>query len=172
MYTTPQRLSYQARILVVPLGHSGDALVDEMAAAGLTNVRIVTDAGRSAARARDIQAARGSEITETIGDLVASSDMMVLLGQDLPEAPLEFAASMAAAARSYGVLLAGVLVDPRDWESDQGSAAMATLRRELDMLVTVRETPLATSFVDVLKGGRRNPAATTSDAPAQAGGRA
>jgi hypothetical protein len=169
MYTTPQRLSYQARILVVPLGHSGDALVDAMAAAGLTNVQIVTDAGRSAVRTRDIQAARGSGITETVGDLVASSDMMVLLGQDLPEAPLDFAVAMAEAARSHGVLLAGVLVDPRDWGTDQGSVAMATLRRELDMLVTVRETPLATSFIDVLKGGRRRPEAES--AALNAGGR-
>jgi hypothetical protein len=36
---------------------------------------------------------------------------------------------------------------------------MAVLRRELDMLVSVREASLAAAFIDVLKGGRRKPQA-------------
>ncbi|MGO4856867.1 hypothetical protein [Arthrobacter sp. 2MCAF14] len=159
MTSTPTRLSYQARILVVPLGASGNALVQSMAAGGLTNMRIVADAGQSAASVRDIRAAVGSEITETVADLAASADMMVLLGSDLTQVPSAFVATLAKAARANGLLLAGVLVDQQNWESARGAYALTVLRRELDMLVFVREVGLATAFIDVLKGGRRKPVA-------------
>lgn len=158
MTSAPQRLSYEARILVAPLGASGDALVQSMAADSLSNIRIVTDAAHSAAFVRDIHAAAGTEVSETVADLASSADMMILLGSNLLQVPGDFVATLAGAARANGVLLAGVLVDQQNWESAQGSAAMAVLRRELDMLVSVREIGLATAFIDVLKGGRRKPA--------------
>jgi hypothetical protein len=156
MTSAPKRLSYEARILVVPLGASGDALVQSMAADNLTNIRIAYDAAHSAASVRDIHADPGTEITETVADLAASADMMILLGSDLLQVPGRFVAAMAGAARANGVLLAGVMVDQQNWESDRGADAMAVLRRELDMLVSVREVGLAAAFIDVLKGGRRN----------------
>jgi hypothetical protein len=158
MTSAPKRLSYEARILVVPLGGSGHSLVEAMAAGSLTNIRIVTDAGQSAASVRDIHAGAGTEITETVADLAASADMMILLGSDLPQVPAGFVATLARAARAHGVLLAGVLVDQQNWEATEGAEAMAVLRRELDMLVSVREVGLAAAFIDVLKGGRRRPA--------------
>jgi hypothetical protein len=158
MTSTPTRLSYEARILVAPLGASGNALVQTMAAGSLTNIRIVADAGQSAASVRDIHGAVGTEFTETVADLAASADMMILLGSDLTEVPSAFVATVARAARANGVLLAGVLVDQQNWESARGAYAMAVLRRELDMLVSVREIGLATAFIDVLKGGHRKPA--------------
>jgi hypothetical protein len=155
MTSTPTRLSYEARILVVPLGASGDALVRSLAAANLTNIRIVTDAGQSAASVRDIQAAAGTDITETVADLASSADMMILLGSDLTQVPSAFVTTVAKAARANGVLLAGVLVDQQNWKSARGAYAVTVLRRELDMLVSVREAGLAAAFIDVLKGGRR-----------------
>ena len=166
MTSTPTRLSYQARILVVPLGASGNALVQSMAGNGLTNVRIVTDAGQSAVCVRDIQAVIGAEITETAADLAASADMMILLGSELLEVPADFVATAAGAARANGVLLAGVLVDQQNWESAQGAESVAVLRRELDMLVSVRDVSLATAFIDVLKGGRRQTGAPAIPATA------
>jgi hypothetical protein len=173
MTSAPKRLSYEARILVVPLGASGHSLVEAMAAGSLTNIRIVTDAGQSAASVRDIHDAAGTEITETVADLAASADMMILLGSDLPQVPADFVATVARAARANGVLLAGVLVDQRNWEAAQGADAMAVLRRELDMLVSVRELGLATAFIDVLKGGYRRPAddGTTPHATSENTGR-
>lgn len=168
MTSAPKRLSYEARILVVPLGASGHSLVEAMAAGSLTNIRIVTDAGQSAASVRDIHDAAGTEITETVADLAASADMMILLGSDLPQVPAEFVATVAGAARANGVLLAGVLVDQQGWEDDEGADAMAVLRRELDMLVSVREVGLATAFIDVLKGGRRKPEADLATTEASA----
>ena len=165
MTSAPKRLSYEARILVVPLGASGHSLVEAMAAGSLTNIRVVTDAGQSAASVRDIHDAAGTEITETVADLAASADMMILLGSDLPQVPVGFVATVARAARANGVLLAGVLVDQQNWEAAEGADAMAVLRRELDMLVSVREVGLAAAFIDVLKGGHRKPGAdaTTSE---------
>jgi hypothetical protein len=157
MTSTPTRLSYEARILVVPLGASGDALVRSAAAGNLTNIRIVADAGQSAASVRDIQAAAGTNITETVADLAASADMMILLGSDLTQVPSVFVATVAKAARANGVLLAGVLVDQQNWDSARGAYSLTVLRRELDMLVSVREAGLAAAFIDVLKGGRRKP---------------
>jgi hypothetical protein len=163
MTSTPTRHSYQARILVVPLGASGNALVQSMAGSGLSNVRIVMDAGQSAVSVRDIQAAVGTEIAETVADLASSADMMILLGSELLEVPRDFVATAAGAARANGVLLAGVLVDQQNWESAQGAESMAVLRRELDMLVSVRDISLATAFIDVLKGGRRKPEAAITE---------
>lgn len=168
MTSTPTRLSYEARILVVPLGASGDDLVQTMAAGGLTNMRIVADAGQSAASVRDIRAAVGTEITETVADLAASADMMILLGSDLTQLPSAFVATLAKAARANGVLLAGVLVDQQNWESARGAYALTVLRRELDMLVSVRDVGLATAFIDVLKGGRRKPEADLATTEARA----
>ncbi|MEW1821478.1 hypothetical protein AB0323_11905 [Arthrobacter sp. NPDC080031] len=168
MPSTPTRLSYEARILVVPLGASGDDLVQTMAAGGPTNVRIVADAGQSAASVRDIRAAVGSEVTETVADLAASADMMILLGSDLTQLPSAFVATLAKAARANGVLLAGVLVDQQNWESARGAYALTVLRRELDMLVSVRDVGLATAFIDVLKGGRRKPEADLATTEASA----
>lgn len=162
---TPRRLSYQARILLVPLGESGADLVLQMAQAGLTDVQIVTDNTLGQVGVGDIRVA-GIAVTE-LDTLVASSDMVILLGSVLSEVPTEFVSTMAEAARDSGNLLAGVLVDQQDWESPQGAEAMAVLRMEVDMLVSITQVSLATAFVDVLKGGYRAagayaPALTTS----------
>ncbi len=124
-----------------------------MASAGLTDVRVVAAAGEGSVRVRGIDA-HGST-TQTIDDLVVDSDMIILVGSDLPEVPLAFVSVIADAARKSGNLLAGVLVDQKGWESPQGAKALALLRTELDMLVSVNQVAPATGFVDVLKGGRR-----------------
>ncbi|KAF0965610.1 hypothetical protein [Rhodococcus sp. T7] len=151
--TTPRRLSYVARILLVPLGESGHQLVTEMAAAGLTDVHVVTEHSPNTATARDINA--DIAVPRRIDELNAESDMVILIGSVLSQVPVGFATTMAEAARQSGNLLAGVLVDQQDWDSPQGAEAMAVLRMELDMLVSITQVSLATAFVDVLKGGYR-----------------
>lgn len=157
--TTPKRLYYQARILVAPLGPSGVELVDAMARSRLTGVRVVLSAEQSSVRTRDIQDIESDGATETMADLASSADMLVFVGSELHEVDEPFTATVATAARNHGVLLAGVVVDQHEWDAPRGGAGMAILRRELDMLVMVTELALATSFIDVLKGGRRNPIA-------------
>jgi hypothetical protein len=45
----------------------------------------------------------------------------------------------------------------QNWDTPQGSSAMAALREAADMLVVVRGAALASSFLDVLRGGAREP---------------
>ncbi|RVW01969.1 hypothetical protein [Rhodococcus xishaensis] len=151
--TSPRRVSYEARILLVPLGSSGLSTVEQMASAGLTGVRVVTEQGASSVAVRAIDAT--DESTESLDDLVAASDMVILIGSRLPEVPVRFASAMADSARRSGNLLAGVLVDQQDWESSLGAEALAVLRMELDMLVSISQVSMATAFIDVLKGGYR-----------------
>lgn len=150
---TPRRLSYEARILLVPLGESGHELVDQMAQAGLTGVQVAAECSHAIASVRDIGATEST--AREIDQVVAASDMVILIGSVLPQVPIGFASTMAEAARESGNLLAGVLVDQQDWECPEGAEAMAVLRMELDMLVSLTQVSLATAFVDVLKGGYR-----------------
>ncbi|WP_257890738.1 hypothetical protein [Rhodococcus sp. USK10] len=121
-----------------------------MAAAGLTEVQVVTEHSPNEATVRDINA--DTTTMRRIDELVTESDMVILIGSALPQVPVGFAITMAEAARQSGNLLAGVLVDQQDWDSPQGAEAMAVLRMELDMLVSITQVSLATAFVDVLKG--------------------
>ena len=121
-----------------------------MAAAGLTEVQVVTEHSPNEATVRDINA--DTTTMRRIDELVTESDMVILIGSALPQVPVGFAITMAEAARQSGNLLAGVLVDQQDWDSPQGAEAMAVLRMELDMLVSITQVSLATAFVDVFKG--------------------
>ncbi len=116
--TTPRRLSYVARILLVPLGKSGDDLVEQMARAGLTDVDVVTAHSPAEAAVRDINAE--ATVVRRIDELVTESDMVILIGSVLPQVPIGFATAMAEAARESGNLLAGVLIDQQDWDSHKG----------------------------------------------------
>jgi hypothetical protein len=148
------RAYYKARILLVPLGPSGAALVSAMSDAGLREVRVAAPASHpDGVLVNGIGEAAGQSATETVSDLTASTDMMVFLGSRLQEIPDGFVAAMATAGRKQGTLLAGVLVGVGGWDSESGSTSMTVLRRELDMLVTVRKTDLARDFIGVLKGG-------------------
>nr|WP_255257831.1 hypothetical protein [Arthrobacter sp.]AXV46640.1 hypothetical protein pA58H3_p25 [Arthrobacter sp.] len=151
------RAYYKARILLVPLGPSGTTLVAEMAEAGLCQVRLATPADHpDGVLIRDIDAPDTAFSTETISDLAAATDMMVFLGSRLEEIHDTFLETMATAARNQGTLLAGVLVGVGGWDSEPGATSMVVLRREVDMLVTVRKSDLARDFIEVLKGGTRD----------------
>ena len=150
------RAYYKARILLVPLGPSGAELVSSMSDAGLQEVLVAAPANHpDGVLIRDINAPGNPDSTETVSDLAAATDMMVFLGSRLEEIPDDFVEIMATAGRTQGTLLAGVMVGLEGWESAPGSTSMTVLRRELDMLVTVRQPDLARDFIEVLKGGTR-----------------
>ncbi|MEV8085797.1 hypothetical protein [Pseudarthrobacter oxydans] len=150
------RAYYKARVLLIPMGPSGDALVESMSEAGLREVLVAAPTSHSdGVVIRDIGQHETQEATETVSDLAASTDMMVFLGSRLEEIPDSFVEVMATAGRNQGTLLAGVLVGGGGWESEPGSTSMKVLRRELDMLVTVRKSDLARDFIEVIKGGTK-----------------
>lgn len=148
------RAYYKARILLVPMGASGAALAVSMSEAGLRQVRLAAPAGAPDDIVTwDIGTTEAVISTEKIGDLMAATDMMVFLGSRLEEIPNVFVEALAIAGRAEGTLLAGVLVGVGGWESESGATSVVVLRRELDMLVTVKKIDLARDFIEVLKGG-------------------
>lgn len=150
------RAYYKARILLVPLGPSGATLVSSMSGAGLREVLVAAPTSHpDGVLLRAIDEPEAHPTTETVSDLAASTDMMVFLGSRLEEIPDDFVEAMATAGRNQGTLLAGVLVDVGGWGSEPGATSIIVLRRELDMLVTVRKADLARDFIEVLKGGTR-----------------
>lgn len=150
------RAYYKARILLVPLGPSGASLVSTMSDAGLREILVAAPASHpDGVLLHEIDSPADPSI-ETVSDLAAATDMMVFLGSRLEEIPDDFVEVMATAGRNQGTLLAGVLVGLGGWDSEPGSTSMKVLRRELDMLVTVRKADLARDFIEVLKGGTKD----------------
>lgn len=163
------RRSYEAHVLLVPLGADAAQAQDAFVARGLEGVMTVGGVTRStAADGADVRlasvplagrgwrpAADGLSITSLVDD----TDMVVLLATDLAEVPTALCATVSDAARAGGALIAALVVGSQNWDTTQGSSAMAALRAAADMLVAVRRAELAASFLDVLRGGAREPVA-------------
>lgn len=161
----PFRRSYEARVLVVPLGSGGARVVEDLGAAGVEGVRVLTAPDAVAAQTTPIGAEAWEPPAEgSTAEVTESADMVVLVGSDLSDVPEDVVRVVCESARNGGDLVAAVLVAPRHWESPAGASAMRTLRHEVDMLVQVRGPRLLAALVDVLRGGTR----TVDDEPPQA----
>lgn len=165
------RRSYEARVLLVPLGASAERLVAEMASEGLDGIECLF-VGEDFNRVRPL-AARGWWNDGGEADpahVVAAADMAVLLARDLTEASPVVCHQISAAAEAHGVLIAALLVGSdhgaESADSFAGDNAMVALRESTDMLVTVRSLRLATPFLDVLRGGARDKVQTIRELPA------
>ncbi|HCA87728.1 MAG TPA: hypothetical protein DEQ61_21025 [Streptomyces sp.] len=162
------RRSYEAQVLLVPLGPDAARTQETFAAQGLDGVMTVL--GVTAATAADgSRVALGSAPVGNLGwrpaagnldapGLVDDADMVVLLATDLAEVPAALCHAVAGAARDRGALIATLVIGSANWDTPRGSTAMAALRGATDMLVVVRGAGLAVSFLDVLRGGARAPA--------------
>jgi hypothetical protein len=162
------RRSYEARVLLVPLG--ADAVRAQVAMLergldGLMTVRGVTastgadgDVPRLGSVPLGRHGWRPAADDLGVADLVDTADMVVLLATDLAEVPGPLCLDLAEAARAGGSLIAALVVGSRNWDTPLGNTAMATLRQAVDMLVVLRGTELAAHFLDVLRGGPREPA--------------
>lgn len=154
----PLRRSYEARVLVVPLGDEAADLASSMAAQGLEGIRVL-----SSLDPRDAQTTlvgpTGWQPPTPAGtpEVTTSADMVVLLGTDLADVSEEDVRLVCEAARQGGDLIAAVLVAPHNWEAPTGASAMVTLRQEADMLISVRSSSPVVALLDVLRGGARTP---------------
>lgn len=152
----PFRRSYEARVLVVPLGAAGRAICDDLLELGVEGVQSLTSPDPLQARTTPIgDGAWLPPSPASTGQVTESADMVVLVGSDLTEVPEHLVREVCGAAREGGDLVAAVLVKPEHWESPEGAAAMVTLRTEVDMLVQVRGPKLLAALLDVLRGGAR-----------------
>lgn len=154
------RNSYEARVLLVPLGRCALELSAEMAVSGLDGVMTMTvDRGATTSSADLRPLGRTGWAAATSGrgvaDVVTDADMVVLLAADLAEVPIETCIEISGAAHGGGVLIAALVVGPENSDVPMGKNAMAALRESVDMLVVLRGLGLATPFIDVLRGGPR-----------------
>jgi hypothetical protein len=162
------RRSYEAHVLLVPLGADAAGAQEAMVARGLDGMMAVR--GVTPSTGLDSKAPRLDSIPLgvhgwrpaagdlTVAEVVDDTDMVVLLATDLAEVPPAFCLMAAEAARANGSLIAALVVGSGNWDTPQGNTAMAALREAVDMLVVVRGLDLAAPFLDVLRGGRRAPA--------------
>lgn len=162
------RRSYEAHLLLLPLGADAVRAQEAMVTRGLDGV--MTVCGITSSTGSDSQLPRLDSVplaahgwrpatsNLSVAELMADADMAVLLATDLAEVPPGFCLMAADAARANGSLIAALVVGSRNWDTPQGNAAMAALREAVDMLVVVRGVDLAAPFLDVLRGGPREPA--------------
>ncbi|WP_069817326.1 hypothetical protein [Streptomyces sp. TP-A0874] len=163
------RRSYEANVLVVPLGADAVRTQEAFADRGLDRVMTVHGVAELGSTDRaDIRLAcaplhrdgwRPSATGLDVDALVDGADMVVLLASDLAEVPPTLCHAVADAARAQGLLIAALIVGSENWDTPRGNTAMAALREAADMLVVVRGVALAAPFLDVLRGGAREPVA-------------
>ncbi|WP_214366175.1 hypothetical protein [Pseudonocardia sp. H11422] len=130
------RTSYEARVLLAPLGGSGERAAQECTRLGLTGVVTYPGAGGNGH-----------------GPAAAAehADVVVLLAVDLGEVSAAEVALLGTTARLAGCLVAAVVID--DGHGPLTGPGMTALREAVDMLVVVRSVALAASFLDVVRGG-------------------
>jgi hypothetical protein len=161
----PLRRSYEARVLLIPLGPSGVRTANEMARAGLEGVVMATvDAsaprqnGQGAfVSSRPLGASgwREPATSEPLHHVVLDADIVVLLASDLSDVSAALCEEAAAAAARSGALTAAVVVGSGPCDTPAEGTGMVALRRAVDMLVVVKGLHLAAPFLDVLRGGAR-----------------
>lgn len=153
----PLRRSYEARVLVVPLGHEAAELAASMAGEGLEGIRVLSSLDPEDAQTTLVGATGWQPPTPAgVPEVTTSADMVVLLGTDLADVSEEDVRLVCDAAREGGDLIAAVLVAPHNWERPTGASAMVTLRQEVDMLISVRSSSPVVALLDVLRGGARS----------------
>jgi hypothetical protein len=159
------RRSYEARVLLIPLGPSGLRTAEEMARAGLDGLVVATvdpsvpqQNGQgliAASRPLGAHGWREPSPGEPLHHLVLDADIVVLLASDLSDVSAPLCKEAAATATRIGALTAAVVVGSAHWDTPAGRTGMVALRRSVDMLVVVKGLQLAAPFLDVLRGGAR-----------------
>lgn len=163
------RRYYEANVLVAPLGASAREVVSRVereGTTGLAELELVaaTSSAPASCRVRDV----GSgwlEDTSDLDSLVAiadRSDVVVFLASDLDEVEPRVVPLVAGAARDAGSLVAAITIETASDGRGGASEGLARLRDQVDVLVTVRSTRFVASFLDVLRGGRRDTAQLAS----------
>jgi hypothetical protein len=152
------RRSYEACVLLVPLDERAIWLTREMASSGLDGVMTMRGRGNGyqlAPLASESWFPAGT--TDTL-DVVVEADITVLVVGELGQVDAALCRAVASEAEAAGTLLAALVIGQAQIDDPSADEAMVTLRQAVDMLVVVRSLRLATPFIDVLRGGPREPA--------------
>lgn len=155
------RRSYEARVLLVPLGRQAGTLAGAMARSGLDGVMVMSTEPGHAGPSYLTRPLAGNgwptAAASTELSAVQDADMTVMVAADLAEVDQQLAQVVAQTAGLNGTLVAALVVGRETPASPEAESAMVTLREAVDMVVIVRSLRLATPFIDVLRGGARQP---------------
>lgn len=163
------RTFYEAKVLLVPTGPTGGAMIDDMGAGGLRGVGRLdetsakphaTPSGRHRLTSLGTGWATDRTVT-SLNEVMEEADVVLFVGADLRDTGLRHLAEVAEAARDAGTLLAGVTVGPRG-DNDRSRRALVELREHVDMLVNVSNVRFGSAFIDVVRGGQRQPGQVAS----------
>lgn len=163
----PLRRSYEAKVLVVPLGSSADGLTRGLVGYGLDGMQMLTRPAATGA-GTEVLGATAWPVPPGAGTagLASEADMVVFVGGDLAEVPVDLVHEVCTAAQGAGRTTAAVLVNASRWEQAEGSTAMRRLRQDVDMVVSVQDARFAAALLDVLRGGARTAAAEATEVSA------
>ncbi len=165
---TPVRNSrryYEARVVVVPLGSSARRAVDDMQREGLGGIacleRPVTGNAHADGYRLDSLGpgwAAGRPGPTSLAGALDDADVVVFVAAELAEVDHGLSAAVERTARAAGALVAAVTIGTAD-DGEASRRGLADLRERVDMLLNVRSVRFAAAFLDVVRGGRRDPAA-------------
>ncbi|HEY4616380.1 MAG TPA: hypothetical protein VIG75_13045 [Citricoccus sp.] len=154
------RKSYEARVLVIPLGPNASTALREVAAAGVDGVMtLVPDPDAMgffhtlAPLATHGWAEQRSGVT--VEECVGDADMVVLFATDVAEVSVQTCELASRAAQEHGTLIAALVMTPDTWDTEAGREGIVSVREGVDMVVLVHGPTMAGPFLDVLRGGAR-----------------
>ena len=138
-FPASKRQTYQARLLVVELDAVDRAWL-AIDVPGITLVGPLVSSGQ-------------------LATAVIEADMVVLLAEDLAAVSEALVIAASRTAAEHGRATAAVITAlDLAWTGEAARRTMATIRDEVDTVLILEDVRLAAAFVDVLRGGRREPA--------------
>ncbi|MFH5823203.1 hypothetical protein [Georgenia sp. AZ-5] len=157
------RKSYEAKVLVMPLGAHAAGTLAEIAASGVDGIMTLVPEPDAMGFFHHLAPLAISGWGEpaagvTVETAVERADMVVLLATDIAEVSAQTCELAAAAAAKHGTLIAALAIGTDNWDTPEGPEAMVAMREAVDMVVLVRGLTLAAPFLDVLRGGARTEA--------------
>lgn len=157
------RRSYEATVLLLPLDRAARAWLDARGDGdddGLTGIR-VADAGLLAVRPRPEPvpvAGEGRAVSSPLEHAVHEADVVVMLTHDLAAVDGAEVVRIGDAARMSGKLLGAIIVSPgARWDTPEAHRSATALRETADNVVILKDDRFVLSFLQVLRGGPREP---------------
>lgn len=158
------RRSYEATVLLIPLDGAARAWLDSAGGAaddGLDGIRVAGE---------DLLAVRpepepvpadgeGRAVSAPLDVAVHEADVVVLFTHDLTAVDRDAVVRVGDAARMSGRLLGAIIISPAArWDTPEAHRSATTLREAADNVVILKDDRFVLSFLQVLRGGPRDPA--------------
>lgn len=163
------RRSYEATVLLVPLDDAARAWLDAQGGGddGLAGIRVPgPDLLAVRPRPEPVPAegeGEGRAVSSPLEHAVHEADVVVMFTHDLTAVDRDEVVRIGDAARMSGKLLGAVIVSPgARWEAAEAHRSATALREAADNVVILKDDRFVLSFLQVLRGGPREPAPVSS----------